>query len=225
MKIWTISDTHCEHRMLNLPDPKDIDVVIHAGDAGGHRELSINDAQIRDFLEWFESLPYKYKIYVPGNHDTSIANGFHDFTRYPSVILLDHKSIEIEGVKIFGSPYTPSFGHGWAYNVARHKIGVYWDEIPDDIDIVVTHGPPKGILDTTVSRDGSIQKAGCASLLNNIKRTAPKYHIFGHFHDESGVLNCGKFTPVNSKTTYINTCVMNLKYQVVNNGNIIEYED
>lgn len=223
MKIWTISDTHCKHGQLDLPDPKDVDMVIHAGDAGGHRELSINDAQVRDFLEWFEALPYKYKIYVPGNHDTSVEAGFHDFTKYPSITVLQHESITIEGINIFGSPYTPSFNN-WAFNIARHKINAYWEKIPDESDIVITHGPPQGILDSTINHHNRMEKPGDSALLNHIQRVKPKYHIFGHFHDERGIFNCGSFTPTESKTTYINTCVMNLQYQVINNGNRIEWK-
>ncbi len=223
MKIWAISDSHCKHGWLDIPDPEDIDIVIHAGDAGGHRDLSHNDGEIRNFLQWFEKLPYKYKVYIPGNHDTSIEAGFHNFKDYPSVNILIHDSIEIEGIKIFGSPYTPSFGHGWSYNVPRHKLETYWKEISLGTDIVVTHGPPKGILDQTMS-GGVGEKVGCKSLLNHIGRVNPKYHIFGHLHDESENYNCGIFKPnqPKHKTEFVNACIMNLKYQVVNNGIYLE---
>lgn len=224
MKIWTISDTHCQHKQLIPPD--DIDMVIHAGDAGGHRDLSHNDGEMRDFLQWYNNLPYKYKIYIPGNHDTSVEAGFHDFkTDYPNIIVLIHQSVTIEGINIFGSPYTPSFGNGWSYNVPRHKLSNYWDQIPLDTDIIVTHGPPKGILDYTASHSSYYEKVGCASLLNRIIDVNPKYHIFGHLHNESGVYNCGIFKPNQPKlkTEFVNTCVMNIKYNVINNGIYLEY--
>jgi len=212
MKIWAISDSHCKHLWLDIPDPKEVDMVIHAGDAGGHRDLSHNDGEMREFLIWFSNLPYKYKIYIPGNHDTSVEANFHNFaTDYPNITVLIHQSINIEGINIFGSPYTPSFGHGWAYNVARHKISKYWEQIPLNANIVITHGPPKGILDYTKANSNYYEKVGDSSLLDNIVKVNPKYHIFGHLHDEPEVYNCGIFKPNQPKlkTEFINACVMN----------------
>lgn len=227
IRIWAISDTHCKHLWLDIPDPKDIDMVIHAGDAGGHRDLSHNDGEMREFLQWYENLPYKYKIYVPGNHDTSVQAKFHDFKDYPSIIKLEHESVEIEGVKIFGSPHTPSFGSGWSYNVPRHKLDMYWEVIPKDTNIIVTHGPPKGVLDYTAINSVSFTQCGCKALLNHVLRVNPKYHIFGHLHDEPNVLNCGRFKPniLKNKTEFVNASVMSREYKVVNNGIYLEYEN
>jgi Icc-related predicted phosphoesterase len=224
MKIWTISDTHTKHLELELPDHNEIDMVIHAGDASSTKDTSFNEAEMREFLQWFDSLPYKYKIYIPGNHDTSIQAGMFNFEEHTDIIFLIHESVEIEGIKIFGSPYTPSFGIGWAYNISRHKIDNYWELIPDNTDIIVTHGPPKGIMDYTAEGHSVYTQTGCKALLNNIKLINPKYHIFGHLHDEDNVLNCGTFKPNNDKadTTYVNACTMNLSYNIVNNGIIIE---
>jgi len=227
IKIWAISDTHCDHHRLIPPNPEEVDMVIHSGDAGGHRDLSINDGQMRSFLEWFNKLPYKHKVYVPGNHDTSVEAKFHNFKQdYPNITVLIHESITLEGVNIFGSPYTPTFGHGWAYNVPRHKISNYWEDIPLNTDIIVTHGPPKGILDYTIAHSNYYEKVGDKALLNKVTEINPKYHIFGHLHDEGGVYNCGIFKPNQSglKTEFVNACVKNLKYVNVNNGIYLEYD-
>ena len=93
MKIWTISDTHCKHLELDLPDPNEIDMVIHAGDAARHRDLSLNDVEMREFLTWYNNLPYKYMIYIPGNHDTSVEADMHNFDDYPNIIVLIHDSL------------------------------------------------------------------------------------------------------------------------------------
>ena len=222
-KMWLISDTHSKHNYLQYPK-EDVDLVIHAGDAGSHRDLLMNEAEIRDFMQWFDNLPYKHKVYVPGNHDTSIeAKFFHDFEKkYKSVRVLIHESTEIEGYKIFGSPYTPSFGTGWAYNIARHKIHDKWKDIPQDTDIIITHGPPKGILDLTESGEGYIKQVGCKALLNRIEDINPILSVFGHIHDEPNCKNAGIVKYPNSKTTFVNACVLNLKYNVCNNGQIIE---
>lgn len=224
MKIWTISDTHCKHLELELPDPNEIDMVIHAGDAGGHRDTSFNEAELKEFLRWFDSLPYKYKIYVPGNHDTSIEAEMFDFKEYTDIHVLIHESITIEGINIFGSPYTPTFGVGWSYNKARHKIDNYWKQIPEDVNIVVTHGPPKGILDLT-AHNNYPEQCGDKSLLNKVLDIKPKYHIFGHIHDEPSCYNAGTFKPSSIETTFVNASINNLSYNVINNGIIIEYEN
>lgn len=223
MRIWCISDTHCDHSKLIIPD--NIDMIIHAGDAGSHRNLSNNEAELRSFLRWYDSLPVEYKIYVPGNHDTSIEENMFDFKDYTDIIILNHNSIKIENINFFGSPYTPSFGIGWAYNVSRHKISEKWKDIPSNTDILITHGPPKGILDYTASSNNTYEQCGCKSLLNKIKEVEPRYHIFGHIHDESNVLNCGTTTINNLKTKFINACIKNLAYKIVNNGIIIEINE
>lgn len=222
MKIWCISDSHCKHSELEVPN---VDMVIHAGDASNYRDFSQNEAEMREFLHWFKNLPIKHKIYIPGNHDTSVEQGMHDVDDYPEITFLVNETITIEGIKIYGSPITPSFGYGWAYNSKVNKIKNYWDLIPDDTDILVTHGPPKGMLDYTQSRDKGTTyvHCGCKTLLNRIQNIKPKYHIFGHIHDESLVYNSGSFTPSGSKTTFINASVCNLRYNVQNQGNIINY--
>lgn len=222
MKIWCISDTHCRHKELVLPDPNEIDMVIHAGDASNVRDFSFNEAEMRDFLIWYNSLPYKYKIYVPGNHDTSVEQGMFDFDEYPNIIVLNHKYISIEDIKIFGSPYTPSFGHGWAYNVSRTKIDLKWKDIPKDTDIIITHGPPKGILDYTLNEGVVYTQCGCKALLNKVKEVNPKLHIFGHIHNEKNVYNSGIYQEKENSTKYCNASVNDLSYTVCNNGLIIE---
>ena len=227
MKIWAISDSHNKEKFLKVPEG--IDMVIFGGDAGTHRDPSLNANGVIDFLEWFNSLYIKHKVFIPGNHDTSIQRGLVDPKKYPSITYLNHEATVIEGIKIFGSPYTPTFGTGWAYNVARHKLDQYWIDIPTDTDILITHGPPKGILDLTQydSRAGADGKGffqcGCKSLLNRIKVVEPKYHIFGHIHPESNCPNAATTKVRGIKTTFINACVVDLGYEVVNDGYVFEY--
>jgi len=220
IKIWCISDSHCKHKQLTIPE--DIDIVIHAGDASNYRDLSQNDAEMHEFLLWFSKLPIKHKIYVPGNHDTSVEKGMHNFEDYGGIIVLINEEVTIEGIKIYGSPITPTFGVGWAYNSSHNKIHKYWDKIPDNTDILVTHGPAKGILDLTVNN--GYYQCGCKTLLNKVLQIKPKYHIFGHIHDESLIYNAGIFKPTNISTTFINASVCNIKYNISNHGQIINYE-
>ena len=146
MKIWHISDTHGFHKQLTVPEG--IDLVIHTGDCSNHRDPYQNEWEVKDFLMWYEQVPIPNKIFIPGNHDTSIERNLikgGDFiTR--GIHLLNHDWIDIEGIKIFGSPYTPTFGQ-WAFMKSRETINRVWEQIPEGMDIVGVHGPCKGILE------------------------------------------------------------------------------
>lgn len=235
-KIWCIADTHKQHGFLDIP--YDVDAVIFAGDAGNEKIPAVNEHEVYDFLEWFASLTHiKHKIFIGGNHDTSIESGLITRGSMPeSIIYLEHESIEIDGIKIFGSPYTPKFGTGWAWNVPRGKLYNYWDKMPEDIDILVTHTPPKGILDLTTydtragAKAGLLFQCGCEELLHRVRSIQPRYHIFGHIHDEPSCHNSGLLQISRCSTTFVNASVCDfgrsaeeLKYkQIVNNGLIIE---
>lgn len=219
MKIWFISDTHCKHSELILPE---VDMIVHAGDMGTYRDPHMNVNGILDSLAWYRSLPIKYKVLIAGNHCTSIERGLIDKKEFEGITFLSHEYAEVGGLKIFGSPYTPSFGHGWAYNVARHKIGEYWKDIPEGLDILITHGPPKGILDLTENMEGRLGQCGCKSLLNRVKETKPCFHVFGHIHPESCAPNSAILKVNGIDTTFINASVVNLDYKIENNGFVIE---
>jgi len=214
-KIWVISDTHTQHGQLTIPEG--IDMVIHAGDASNSREVSFNDAEMRDFVHWFSALPIKYKVFSGGNHDTSIEAKMWTkemFEEY-GIYFLNDETIEIEGTKIFGSPYSTTFGHGWAFNCSRNKIDQHWQLIEENTDIVITHSPCQGMLDYT--RSG--ENAGCGSLLYRVGQIKPQYHICGHIHEEGGRQLIDQQYP---DTTFINGSVISLRSTVVNNGQIIE---
>lgn len=209
MKIWLISDTHGKEDELSVPEG--IDMVISAGDGGTYKNSFMCKKDLDMFLEWFNDLPIEHKIYVPGNHDTAMEAGLIDEQIYQEVYILKHEFIEVNGVKIFGSPYTPAF-YSWAYNSTEQELMELWKDIPTDLDFLVTHGPPKNILDRC--RDG--YRAGCEHLLEAVKITKPKYHVFGHIHEDGGKQE--KF----NGTTFINASVLNLEYQKDNNGQIVE---
>lgn len=97
-----------KHRQLKVPD--DVDMVIHAGDATNYRDKYRNEPELRDFFDWFHNLPIKYKIFTGGNHDTALASNMVEVP--DDIIILQDRTIEIEGIKIFGSPYSLAFGFG-----------------------------------------------------------------------------------------------------------------
>lgn len=227
-----ISDSHEQHDLMYwLKDPeyiKDIDCIIHTGDGANPRSPILNAPKLDAFLNWFKDLKIKHKIWIPGNHDTSFEAGLIDFRKYEldMSMLIDEKTTIFKGdksVTIYGSPRSPSFGQGWAYNVSRSKIQNYWNQIPVSIDILATHSPPLGIGDLTQDyTTGLYTQVGCKSLYNTIQKVKPKYHLYGHLHDEPFVKNYGH--RIIGDVNYINSAVCDLKHRLVHPGHKFSIE-
>lgn len=180
MKIVCISDTHNCNEQIAVPDG---DILIHSGDATIRGTIP----EIEEFSRWFSSMPHKYKVFVAGNHDWLFeTNNRHARNLLDdSIIYLQDSSINIEGFKIYGSPWQPRF-FDWAFNLMRGpELAEKWKLIPEDTNILITHGPPNGILDE-VPRQYFIEKTGCEELRKKIDSIAPlgnlKLHTFGHIH-------------------------------------------
>lgn len=207
MKITFISDTHGQHEQLMLPES---DMIIHAGDISSRGLLS----EVQQFIDWFSELPVKHKVFIVGNHDF-LAEQEPDLFRSlipDNLIYLENTAVEIEGIKIWGSPITPFF-FNWAFNRQRGaEINKYWEAIPGDTDILVTHGPPLGIGDRTFRGE----EVGCEGLLKAIEKITPRYHVFGHIHEDYGVFKT-------DETTFINASVLNLKYKMRHSPVTIEW--
>lgn len=225
MKILHISDTHSYHRLLNIDD--DIDMIIHSGDCSNYRDPYRNEQEVRDFITWFESLKVKHKIYVAGNHDTSIERGLltkENFTQ-AGIHYLENESIEIEGINIWGSPHTPNFGN-WAFMKDRSKLNKVWESIPDNTDIVVVHGPPKGVLDLAYNRSHQVEFCGCSALKKRILKLQPKLFMSGHIHNNDDIINAGIMKLACCKTIFSNgSVVTDRKFGILTSfGNIFDYE-
>ena len=207
MKFVVISDTHGQHKKLNLPHG---DVIINAGDVSKRG----NKEEVVEFLTWFAELRFEYKIFIAGNHDFFFeqASEIEIKSLIPSnIIYLCNSEVVINGIKIWGSPITPFF-YNWAFN--RHRgddISRYWDQIPADTNIIITHGPPLSILDRTTQG----LNVGCEDLLHKIQEVKPKFHIFGHIHEAYGQIE-------NESTHYINASVLNERYTL--NNDPIQFE-
>lgn len=188
MKIVCLSDTHNCNTEINVPEG---DILIHAGDSTIRGTIP----EVEEFLQWFASLPHKYKIFVAGNHDwlyESDNRHARFLTAHYKIIYLQDSSVEIEGLKIYGSPWQPRF-FDWAFNLNRGaEMAEKWKMIPDDTDILITHGPPFGILDE-VPKKYWVENTGCAELRNRVEDLANigrlKLHIFGHIHCGYGTHN------------------------------------
>jgi Icc-related predicted phosphoesterase len=199
MKVICISDTHSKHRELN-EDLKEIKcnpdetIIIHAGDCTNVGK----DYELLNFLDWFGGLPYKHKIFIAGNHDFYFENNNDIPQKYKDngIIYLMDQMVEVEGLKIYGSPWQPRF-YDWAFNVNRgEEIAKKWAGIPEGLDILVTHGPAFGILDDTVNG----MRVGCEELYKKIFEVKPKYHICGHIHYGYGMRELDGVTFINASS-------------------------
>ena len=224
MKIWHISDTHTYHGLLKVPE--DIDMVIHSGDATNPRDPYASEQEMLNFISWFGSLPIKHKVFVAGNHDLCIERNLVtkiDFMKN-GIVYLENDYAEVEGIKIWGSPFTPTFGQGWAFNKKRSALHDIWKEIPDDVDIVVVHGPPKGILDLAYHQLNCIEFCGDEALRKRMYLLNPKLCLFGHIHNNENIINAGTMKLSNHDTIYSNgSVVTDGKFgKLSSNGNTFE---
>lgn len=205
MIIDCISDLHgCK------PALQGGDLLIVAGD------LTARDTyeEFIQFHDWFGAQKYRKRIVIAGNHDGSIQRrlnpGFWNYGDY-----LEDSGIEFEGLKIWGSPWTPTFLN-WHFMKDRGEpIKKKWDLIPNDTDILITHGPPYGVLDKVnlSSRGDKFKLAGCEELRLALERVKPKLHVFGHIHSEGGKQLLFKHQGPN--TICVNAAIMDEDYNPV----------
>ena len=186
MKILHISDTHGFHGMFPEDRFQGIDVVVHSGDCSNYRDPYRNSNEVLDFIEWYKNVPVKHKIYVAGNHDTSIERRLVTPGHFAEagIIYLENAGTTIDGVKFWGSPITPTFCD-WAFMKARAKTHAVWQQIPEDTDVLIVHGPPKGVRDLSFDRQGNLEMCGDTSLMKRcwaLKDTL-KLVCFGHIQD------------------------------------------
>lgn len=200
IKIWLISDTHGLHAQLEIPQ---VDCVIHAGDSTNYYDLIPNEKEFKSFYEWWEALPIKHKIYVPGNHD-AFANKDYNIVKMSRISkFLINSFTKIDEYVIYGSPYTPTYGT-WHFMKNRATISRQWEHL-ENIDILITHGPPKGILDLAY-HGNDLQHAGDGALYKSILNLKPKLHVFGHIHDNDDNVNHGLFKT--DSTDFVNASVV-----------------
>lgn len=189
LKVWHISDSHSYHYLLKTPE--NIDLVIFSGDESNYYEVSKNEAEAWNFINWFKKLPIPNKIFIAGNHSAAIAKGRitkKDFDE-ANIIYIENDYITIEGIKIFGSPLTPTFNN-WYFMKNRSKLDDVWKIVHEDVDIMVTHGPPKGVLDLSYNINNKLEFCGDKALLRHVtERIKPKLHLFGHVHNSEDIIN------------------------------------
>lgn len=223
VRFVCISDTHCRTSDMRHPIPPG-DVLLHAGDFTRKGRLE----ELDEFNNFLGSLPHRHKLVVAGNHELSfdlVTSGYvnggnistqrqetsqeavlHAKRRLTNCTYLQDTQVTACGIKVYGSPWQPRF-HNWAFNLPRGRdLLNAWNRIPDDTDVLVTHTPPIGHGDLCVYGT----HVGCVELLTVIqRRVRPRYHVFGHIHEDYGMTTDGQ-------TTFINSAICDVNYQPVN---------
>ena len=201
-------------------------MVIHSGDSTNYKDLYKNEVELQDFIYWYSRVKVKYKILIAGNHDITLEKNLFNIKQTlkdNNIIYLENESVTIEGIKIWGSPFTPTFGN-WSFMKARHKLGKIWNTIPDNTDIVIVHGPPKGIMDSSFDFNNYIERCGCNALKNKILQIQPKLFLSGHIHNNKEIINAGTLKLSAYKTIFSNgSVVTDGKFGTLSSqGNILE---
>jgi len=239
MRIICISDTHTKQKELNynLSDfikQNDYNVLIHSGDISRMGR----ENEVKDFIYWFQNLQgFDDKIFIAGNHDFCFQKinephhiGTYDWLKHliheenlsqsdctyleDSELILNVPNIS-RPIKIYGSPWQPEF-RNWAFNLPRNgfELEVKWNDIPEDTDILITHSPPFGIGDYTLTN----LRVGCELLKFRVEQINPLIHVYGHIHEAYGV-------KVENKTIFVNASICDVMYNPTNKPHVIDINE
>jgi predicted phosphodiesterase len=208
VRLVIASDTHGLHGEIVVPGG---DVLIHCGDFTGQEHDEATEIDL--FAAWLRALPHRRKVVVAGNHDFGFEREPEAFVARlgPGVDYLLDSGVEIDGVRFWGSPWQPEYGR-FAFNLPRGApLARKWNLLPDDIDVLVTHGPPATILD----RSGAGQHVGDSDLWKRVRELRPRVHCFGHVHDSSGVEE-------RDGTIFVNAAICDRQYWPTNPVRVVD---
>jgi Icc-related predicted phosphoesterase len=206
MRACHISDCHDVYQDLNLLVPQDIDILFITGDMTYRGKESEMEVFMSDLIKLKRRI--NHIVCVFGNHEVGCQGREQEYKiKFASigVVLLNHESIEINGIKIFGSPYTPEF-FDWAFMYDPKDAEAIWNLIPLDTQVLLTHGPAYKILDKCPN--GNV---GCPTLREKVLSGLPvlKYHLFGHLHESYGTIETRGIL-------FSNGSIMNGRYKFIN---------
>lgn len=198
MRLVLVSDTHGRHKEIRMPDG---DLLIHAGDFSSGRSWH----ELQEFADWFYSQPHRHKVLVAGNHDLLLEDFPADaqsFFKGYAHYLCD-SSIVLEGLKIYGSPWTPQF-FDYAFMLPRGlPLADRWARIPEDTQLLITHGPAQGLADETFMGE----QVGCEALAERLPQLPDlQLHVFGHIHEGYG------YYPPTARRHYASANVSNCRW-------------
>ncbi|MFL9842417.1 metallophosphatase domain-containing protein [Sphingomonas sp. ST-64] len=185
-----ISDTHGRHEALSLPPG---DLLIHCGDMFN---LGGDSGSIREMDEWFGRQKFKLILCTGGNHDRELQSALAQNPQpFANAHLLSDALIRFQGLSIYGAPWVPDLpGHAFFRSAAA--LVEHWSTIPASPDILITHTPPKDVLD----RSSRGRSHGCGALARELTRVAPRVHCFGHVHASVGQSSIGETLFINASS-------------------------
>jgi len=218
MKLVVTSDCHGRLTSADLPSG---DVFILAGDIFSNRSAypetdaayQLND--VRELDDFCGRLDFRHVLLIAGNHDWVFERNKQAARDLKNIVYLEDSGTTIDGIRFYGSPYQPEF-YSWAFNLTRNgpELARVWSLIPEDTDVLITHGPPAGILDQPF---GKGEHAGCELLLKRVEQVRPKVHVFGHIHGSYGRTTVGE-------TLFVNASLCDEHYDPVNKPHLIEIQ-
>ena len=223
MKIYAISDQH-GHLPTDIPK---CDLLLVAGDQcpdifGGLSAKAFPDRQrewfTNEWLDWRDQLGIEHVLVTWGNHDFCgeqdinkqvvlfSGNGYNTHTVIDDVV-------EVGGLRVYLTPWSNQF-FNWAFMKAPYELGKIYDEIPEGIDILVSHQPPYGYGSQCIYWDPTtgkrkVEQVGSHELAIRIREVKPRAVVCGHVHSGYGTYTLDGI-PV------YNVSVVNEKYELVN---------
>lgn len=198
MRLVIVSDTHGGHEMLG---PIAGDVLIHCGDFALHGKTGPEQHEALD--AWFARQDVRLVLVTGGNHDFELEDRTHGGRpAFRHAHYLEDSTVDFEGLRFYGAPWVPEL-RNWAYYLDGPRLADKWAAIPQDIDVLITHTPPRGILDTNTRG----KSCGCPDLEARLATVRPRVHCFGHVHASAGQLTQGG-------TTYVNAAMVNHQYRI-----------
>jgi predicted phosphohydrolase len=207
VRLVLLSDTHGLHSEIDVPEG---DILVHAGDFTIRGSVD----EVRRFNRFLERLPHPSKVVIAGNHEHCFEKeGRLARSLITSATYLEDEATTVAGIRFYGSPWQPEF-LSWAFNLPRGApLRARWARIPDDTDVVITHGPPFGILDWALRGEA----VGCVDLLERVEALRPALHVFGHIHEAAGIL-------VSEHTTFVNASSCTIAYKPKNPPIIVDFD-
>jgi len=206
VKLVVISDTHTQEKKLPIIKA---DIVIHAGDF----TYQGKSQEIKNFLDWYKEYPAEHRLLICGNHEETCDISHREYNLHckdlilncQDITYLENNEITIEGIKFYGTAWTPFFCR-WGFGGkdigggegARNLEDVY-NEIPNDTEVLIAHGPPYKILDKNLENIYCGSKA-MRKLLDSGKLSKLKLYLTGHIHENKGQLEVDGVKYINASS-------------------------
>ena len=208
MRIVVVSDTHTQHEELGIVTG---DVLIHCGDGcDGFRR---DPAEVDRLDAWFSKQRVSVVLAIGGNHDFEMERRSRaSLPVFSHAVYLEDRCYEYQGCRFYGAPWTPELAD-WAFFQDAKTMREKWASVPSDIDVLITHTPPYGILD----RNRRGVSLGCRDLLARLPAIRPRLHVCGHNHASTGAARVGP-------TLHVNASMVNSRYAIAHKPFEVERE-